>query len=67
MTTAAVMGIDACPMEGISNSAYDRLLGLEGGDYSTVVACALGYRAESDKYATTPKARYPVDQVIKRL
>lgn len=67
MTTAAVMGIDACPMEGISNNAYDRLLGLEGSDYATVVACALGYRAASDKYATTPKARFPLEQVIQRI
>ena len=30
MTSAAVLGIDACPMEGISAAAYDRVLGLEG-------------------------------------
>ena len=30
MTSAAVLGIDACPMEGISTSAYDRVLGLGG-------------------------------------
>ncbi|HEX5790244.1 MAG TPA: nitroreductase family protein, partial [Luteolibacter sp.] len=67
MTSAAVLGIDACPMEGISPSAYDRVLGLEGSDYATVVACALGYRAESDKYASTPKARYGAEEVIERL
>lgn len=66
MAAAAVLGIDACPMEGISPSAYDRVLGLEGGDYATVVACALGYRADSDKYATTPKARYDLAEVIER-
>lgn len=67
MTSAAVMGIDACPMEGISPSAYDRVLGLEGTDYATVVACALGYRADSDKYASTPKARYDRAEVVKHL
>lgn len=67
MATAAVMGIDACPMEGISPSAYDRVLGLEGGDYATVVACALGYRAQDDKYASTPKARYERSEVVKHL
>ena len=30
MTTAAVLGIDACPMEGISAAGYDHILGLEG-------------------------------------
>jgi len=67
MTAAAVLGIDACPMEGISAAAYDRTLGLEGSGYATVVACALGYRAEGDKYATTPKARFERAKVIQHL
>jgi nitroreductase len=67
MAAAAVLGIDACPMEGISASAYDRTLGLEDSGYATVVACALGYRSDSDKYATTPKARFERTQVIQHL
>jgi nitroreductase len=67
MTTAAVLGVDACPMEGISASAYDRVLGLEGSGYATVVACALGYRAADDKYAATPKARFDREQVIQHI
>ena len=67
MATAAVLGIDACPMEGISTSAYDRILGLEDSGYATVVACALGYRSENDKYATAPKARFERDKVIRHL
>ena len=66
MAVAAVMGIDACPMEGISPTAYDRLLGLENSDYATVVACALGYRDEADKYASAPKARFDLVDVIER-
>ncbi len=64
MTTAAVLGIDACPLEGISSSAYNRILGLEASGYATAVACALGYRATSDKYAITPKARFDHEKVI---
>ncbi len=64
MTSAAVLGIDACPMEGISATAYDRILGLEGSGYATAVACALGYRAADDKYAATPKARFERAKVI---
>jgi nitroreductase len=64
MTSAAVLGIDACPMEGISASAYDRILGLENSGYATVVACALGYRVDTDKYASTPKARFERAKVI---
>jgi nitroreductase len=67
MTTAAVLGVDACPMEGISASAYDRVLGIEGSGYATVVACALGYRAADDKYAATPKARFDRKQVIQYI
>jgi nitroreductase len=64
MASAAVLGIDACPMEGISASAYDRILGLEGSGYATVVACALGYRSEGDTYAATSKARFERSKVI---
>jgi nitroreductase len=67
MTAAAVLGIDACPMEGISASAYDRILGLEASGYATVVACALGYRSADDKYAVTPKARFERSKVIHHL
>ena len=64
MTAAALLDIDTCPMEGISATSYDRILGLERSGYATVVACALGYRAASDKYATTPKARFDRTRVI---
>jgi nitroreductase len=67
MTAAAVMGIDACPMEGISAAGYDHLLGLEGSGYATVVGCALGYRAADDKYAGIPKARFERSQVISHI
>jgi nitroreductase len=67
MTSAAVLGIDTCPMEGISNTSYDRVLGLEGSGYATVVACALGYRSPDDKYAVMPKARFDLEKVIKLL
>ncbi len=34
---------------------------------ATVVACALGYRADGDKYANTAKARYERSEVIEHL
>lgn len=67
MAAAAVLGIDTCPMEGISNAAYDRILGLEGSGYATAVACALGYRADGDKYAVATKARFPRERVIRHV
>lgn len=67
MASCAVLGVDACPMEGISAPDYDRILGLADGDYRTVVACAAGYRAEDDKYASLAKVRYPLGEVISHV
>ena len=64
MTSCAVLGIDACPMEGIDPVAYDRILGLEGSGYATRVACPVGYRLSTDKYATLAKVRYPAAELI---
>ena len=64
MTCAAVLGVDACPMEGINPVEYDKLLGLEGSGYKTVVACATGYRAVNDKYATLAKVRYETGELV---
>jgi nitroreductase len=67
MASAAVLGVDACPMEGISAAGYDQVLGLTGSGYATVVACALGYRAADDKYAAIPKARFERAKVINHI
>lgn len=64
MATAAAMGIDTCPMEGIDQTGYDELLGLKDTRYATLCACAVGYRAEDDKYAAAPKVRYPLEDII---
>ena len=66
MTSAAAMGVDTCPMEGIDMTAYDELLGLKDTRYATLCACAVGYRSADDKYAGAPKVRYPIDQIIER-
>ena len=67
MTAAAVLRVDACPMEGLVPAEYDRILGLGANGYKTVVACALGYRAESDKYAKLAKVRYPGADLVKHV
>jgi nitroreductase len=67
MTSASVLGIDACPMEGFVSAEYDRILGLEEKGLSTSVACALGYRSPADKYASLPKIRYEKSELISRL
>ncbi|MGO8764298.1 MAG: NAD(P)H-dependent oxidoreductase [Limisphaerales bacterium] len=67
MTCAAVLGIDACPMEGINPPEYDRILNLANTGYATVVACALGYRAANDKYASAPKVRFRADDLVQNI
>ena len=67
MTAAALLGIDTCPMEGIDASKYDEILGLAGTGYTTLCACPAGYRAVDDKYATTPKVRFPKSEVLAYL
>jgi nitroreductase len=67
MTAAATVGIDTCPMEGLDPVKYDEILGLTGTGFSTVVACAAGYRADDDGYALRPKVRYPAADVVAHL
>ena len=66
MTSAALLGIDTCPVEGLDPMAYDRILGLEGSGYHTVCACPAGYRAADDAYAAKAKVRFPVEEIIDR-
>lgn len=67
MTSAAVLGIDTCPMEGIDPVRYDSILGLDGSGYATVCGCAAGYRSAGDKYAATPKVRFPAAEIVKHI
>jgi nitroreductase len=64
MTSAALLGVDTCPMEGLDPAKYDEILGLKGSGYATCVACAAGYRAGTDKYAKLAKVRYTAQQVV---
>jgi nitroreductase len=67
MTCAAILGVDACPMEGLVPTEYDKVLNLNGSGYATVVACALGYRSASDKYASLAKVRYETKDVVQEI
>jgi nitroreductase len=64
MTSAALLGIDTCPIEGFSPAEYDRILELETSPYHSRVVCACGYRSADDKYANLPKVRYPASALI---
>jgi nitroreductase len=64
LSSAALLHVDACPMEGISPAQYDAILGLDKTNFSTRVACTLGYRAANDGTASAAKVRYPHAQVF---
>ena len=67
LTSAALLGIDACPMEGIERSRYDDILGLKDQGLRTTMIATLGYRLPTDKYSSTPKVRFPREQVVRHV
>ena len=67
MTTAALVGIDTCPMEGFVPAQYDEILSLPTQGLTAAVACAAGYRATDDKYASLPKVRFTANKLIVRI
>lgn len=67
LTSAALLGVDACPLEGIEPLKYDELLGLKEQGLMTVVAAAAGYRAAGDKYASARKVRFPKSAVLAEI
>ncbi|MEK7504919.1 MAG: NAD(P)H-dependent oxidoreductase [Patescibacteria group bacterium] len=67
LSAAAQNQIDACPMEGFDPKAVDELLGLNKLGYTSRVLCPVGFRAESDKYATLAKVRYPETDLVQKI
>jgi nitroreductase len=67
LTSAALLGFDACPMEGFDRAQYDAILELNETGLATAVIAAIGYRLPGDKYANAPKVRFPGEQVFTRI
>ena len=67
VTSAALLGIDATPMEGFERSKYDEILGLKARGLTASVIATLGYRSGTDKYATLPKVRLPREAVVQHV
>jgi nitroreductase len=64
ITSAALMGIDTCPMEGFEPAKYDAILDLPAKGFTSVVCCAAGYRLPNDKGANQKKVRFPREHMI---
>ena len=67
LTSAAMLGIDACPMEGFDRAQYDEILGLNAQGYASAVIATLGYRAATDQLANAPKVRFPKEQILSHI
>lgn len=67
LAAAALLGIDACPMEGFDASRYDQILGLSGSGYSATVVATAGYRDPSDSAASFKKVRFTDAELIRRV
>jgi nitroreductase len=67
LATAAMLNIDACPMEGFDPQQYDEILGLGKLGYTASVLATAGYRAADDHYATLAKVRLPQEQAFVRV
>lgn len=66
LQTAALLGIDATPMEGFDAGKVTEILGLT--DHSVVVLAAVGYRdASKDWLAGLPKVREPLEDIVVRV
>lgn len=65
--SAALLGIDACPMEGFKPDKFDEILGLTEQGFAAKVLCAVGYRAKDDKLADMAKVRYQTEEVVQYI
>lgn len=67
LSSAAMLGIDACPMEGMDPGQYDQILGLNEQGYRALVVATAGYRANDDSYANLAKVRFDRSAVIQHV
>ncbi|WP_315708132.1 oxygen-insensitive NAD(P)H nitroreductase [Brenneria uluponensis] len=61
---AAVLGIDATPMEGFDQRTLDIELGLREQGLTSVVLVSLGVKSDKDFNALLPKSRLPREQIF---
>jgi nitroreductase len=66
LSTAAMLGVDACPMEGFNPAQYDEILGLAPQGLKASVVATFGYRASDDAVDPTraAKVRFAHSDVI---
>ena len=66
LASAAALGVDACPMEGLDPDQYDEILGLAERGYGTLCVATAGYRSPEDAYGQQAKVRFDKEEVLER-
>lgn len=67
MLSTALIGLDACPMEGFVADLVNAELGMAERGMKAVVLCPVGYRSPDDQFAASPKVRWAHHEVIEHL
>jgi nitroreductase len=67
LSAAAMLGIDACPMEGFDPAKVDDVLSLCEKGLASAVIATFGYRSPEDKLSAAPKVRFPAEEVFIRV
>lgn len=62
MTSAAMIGIDSCPIEGFEKNKVEEILGLDTETEEVVLICAFGYRQNGQP----EKKRLPLREISER-
>ena len=62
LQTAALLNVDAAPMEGFQSTKVNELLQLT--DYTAVTLIALGYRSNKDHRQHWEKVRFPLEDIV---
>ena len=65
LSIAALENVDSCPMEGFSNTEFDKKLNLTNTDYKSTVLCALGYRDLDHPSKNWKRARLDKKDLVK--
>ncbi len=64
---AAMLGIDACPMEGFDPAILNQELNLREKGFTASLVVALGRHAENDFNKNLPKSRWPGEYLFTEL
>jgi nitroreductase / dihydropteridine reductase len=64
LSSCAMLGIDACPMEGFDPAKFNEILGLADHNLAACTIVPVGFRNKADGYAHAAKVRFAKEDVI---